>query len=84
MYTAESYNKDLTEPEERSDFYEYLASISADIGIDADGVVYHKSADDYPVGEILYDSDTSRTDIIGMADNEGDAIDIVGNLREDR
>ena len=60
------------------------ASISADIGIDADGVVYHKSADDYPVGEILYDSDTSRTDIIGMADNEGDAIDIVGNLREDR
>mgnify|MGYP006888219531 FL=1 len=48
------------------------------------GVVYHKSADDYPAGEILYDSDTSRTDIIGMADNEGDAIDIVGNLREDR
>ena len=74
----------LTEPEERSDFYEYLASISADIGIDADGVVYHKSADDYPVGEILYDSDTSRTDIIGIADNEGDAIDIVGNLKEDR
>ena len=29
-------------------------------------------------------SDTSQTDIIGMADNEGDAIDIVGNLREDR
>ena len=74
----------LTEPEEQSDFYEYLASISADIGIDADGVVYHKSADDYPAGEILYDSDTSRTDIIGMADNEGDAIDIVVNLREDR
>ena len=74
----------LTEPEERSDFYEYLASISADIGIDVDGVVYHKSADDYPAEEILYDSDTSRTDIIGMADNEGDAIDIVGNLREDR
>ena len=74
----------LTEPEERSDFYEYLASISADIGIDVDGVVYHKNADDYPAGEILYDSDTSRTDIIGMADNEGDAIDIVGNLREDR
>ena len=74
----------LTESEERSDFYEYLASISADIGIDADGVVYHKNADDYPAGEILYDSDTSRTDIIGMADNEGDAIDIVGNLREDR
>lgn len=48
------------------------------------GVVYHKNADDYPAGEILYDSDTSRTDIIGMADNEGDAIDIVGNLREDR
>ena len=74
----------LTEPEERSDFYEYLASISADIGIDVDGVVYHKSADDYPAGEILYDSDTSRTDIIGIADNEGDAIDIVGNLKEDR
>ena len=74
----------LTEPEEQSDFYEYLASISTDIGIDADGVVYHKNADDYPAGEILYDSDTSQTDIIGMADNEGDAIDIVGNLREDR
>ena len=74
----------LTEPEERSDFYEYLASISADIGIDVDGVVYHKSADDYPAEEILYDSDTSRTDIIGIADNEGDAIDIVGNLKEDR
>lgn len=43
-----------------------------------------KNADDYPAGEILYDSDTSQTDIIGMADNEGDAIDIVGNLREDR
>ena len=74
----------LTEPEEQSDFYEYLASISTDIGIDADGVVYNKNADDYPAGEILYDSDTSQTDIIGMADNEGDAIDIVGNLREDR
>lgn len=45
-----------------------------DIGIDADGVVYNKNADDYPAGEILYDSDTSQTDIIGMADNEGDAI----------
>ena len=54
------------------------------IGIDADGVGYNKNADDYPAGEILYDSDTSQTDIIGMADNEGDAIDIVGNLREDR
>ena len=32
----------LTEPEERSDFYEYLASVSMDIGIDADGVVYNK------------------------------------------
>ena len=36
-----------------------------------DGVVYNKNADDYPAGEILYDSDTSQTDIIGMADNEG-------------
>ena len=26
----------LTEPEERSDFYEYLASVSMDIGIDAE------------------------------------------------
>ncbi len=45
------------------------------------GSFYHKSADDYPVGEILYDSDTSRTVYSGWLHNEGDAIDIVGNLK---
>lgn len=71
----------ITDAAEQEDFYHYLASISQDVGIDARGNVYDKSAPDYPEGQILYDSDTSTTGISGYTDNEGNAIDIVGNLR---
>lgn len=72
----------FTEPEEQAEFYEYLASISMNIGIDGNGVIYNKKAEDYPADDIIYDPDASQTAIIGMTDNNGDAIDIVGNLHE--
>lgn len=71
----------ITDEAGQEDFYHYLAAISQDVGIDAQGNVYDKSAPDYPEGQILYDSDTSTTGISGYTDNEGNAIDIVGNLR---
>lgn len=71
----------LTEPEEIDEFYHYLASISTHVGIDADGNVYDKRAEDYPAEKILYDSDTGKPEIHGMVDNEGYAIDIIGNRK---
>lgn len=71
----------LTEPEEIDEFYHYLAAISIHVGIDAEGNVYDKRAEDYPAKHILYDSDTSETELYGMIDNEGYAIDIVGNRK---
>lgn len=71
----------LTEQEDKDGFYQYLTAISTGIGVDAEGNIYDKEAEDYPAGEIAYDSDTSTTEIRGVTDNEGNAIDIVGNLK---
>lgn len=71
----------ITDETEKEGFYHYLAAISMDVGIDTEGNVYDKGAEDYPAGAIAYDSDTSTTEIRGVADNEGNAIDIVGNLK---
>jgi len=49
--------------------------------MDADGNVYDKTAGDYPAQTIVYDSDTSKTEIRGTTDNDGYAIDIVGNRK---
>ncbi|MCI5873953.1 MAG: CapA family protein [Clostridiales bacterium] len=71
----------LVEQEEKDSFYHYLAAISMRVGIDADGNVYDKGAIEYPAMGIIYDSDISTTDILGVTDNEGNAIDIVGNRK---
>lgn len=71
----------LTDEEEQADFYEYLASISMSVGVDAQGNIYDQTSENYPASLVLYDSDTSTTDIRGVSDNEGNAIDIVGNRR---
>lgn len=71
----------LTGQEETDGFYHYLAAISTDVGIDAQGNVYDKMAADYPADRIVYDSSTSKTKIRGTVDNEGNAIDIVGNRK---
>lgn len=71
----------LTEQDDKDGFYHYLAAISDDIGMDADGNVYDKTAGDYPAQTIVYDSDTSKTEIRGTTDNDGYAIDIVGNRK---
>ena len=71
----------LTEQDDKDGFYHYLAAISDDIGMNADGNVYDKTAGDYPSQVIVYDSDTSKTKIRGTTDNDGYAIDIVGNRK---
>lgn len=71
----------ITDENEKEEFYHYLAAVSGNIGIDEAGNVYDKGAEDYPAGQIVYDSDTSKTKIRGTSDNEGNAIDIVGNLK---
>lgn len=71
----------LTEEEEQIGFYQYLAAISSGIGIDAEGNIYDKMAEEYPAEKIVYDSEICTTEIRGVMDNEGNAIDIVGNLK---
>lgn len=71
----------LTGQEEKDGFYHYLASISTDVGIDAQGNVFDKDAEDYQAEEVVYDSLRSTTEILGVTDNEGYAIDIVGNRK---
>lgn len=71
----------ITDDREKEEFYHYLAAISRNIGIDENGNVYDKNAENYPAEQIVYDSDTSTTKIRGAIDNEGNAIDIVGNLK---
>lgn len=71
----------LLEQEEKDEFYHYLASISMNLGLDEEGNAYNKGAKGYPVDEIVYDSETSTTRILGVTDNEGNAIDIVGNRK---
>ena len=71
----------LTEPEEISEFYHYLAGISENVGFDGEGNVYDKRAGDYPADDILYDAADIEQKSSGMLDNEGYVIDIVGNRR---
>lgn len=71
----------LVEQEEKDRFYHYLAAISMEVEIDADGNVYEKGSIESQALDIIYDSDTSTTDILGVTDNEGNAIDIVGNRK---
>lgn len=71
----------LTGEEEQAGFYQYLAAISSGIGVDAEGNIYDKTAEDYPAEKIAYDSEVCTTEIRGVMDNEGNAIDIVGNLK---
>lgn len=71
----------LTEQGEKDDFYHYLAAISMNVGMDAAGNVYDKGSETYPAEKIVYDSATSTTDVLGVIDNEGNAIDIVGNRK---
>lgn len=66
---------------EKDGFYHYLAAISMRVGIDVNGNVYDKMNIEYPKLGIVYDSDISTTDIFGGTDNEGNAIDIVGNRK---
>ena len=70
----------ITDKTEMDAFYQYLAAISSNIGIDAEGNIYPGTTSGYGT-EIVYDSETSTTPIVGGADNEGNAIDIVGNLK---
>lgn len=72
----------LTEKTEKDEFYHYLANISADVAIDAEGNVYNKkelSEEDNNV--FPYDSATSSTKVVGGRDNDGYEIDIVGNRK---
>ena len=71
----------ITDTTEKDEFYHYLAAISGQIGIDADGVIYENTADGYP-DVVIYDSEHSETPITGGLDNEGRKIDIVGNWKE--
>lgn len=73
----------LTEEADKDEFYHYLAKISTNVVIDEAGNVYNKkelSEDDDR--EFLYDSATSTTSVTGGRDNEGFAIDIVGNRKK--
>lgn len=71
----------IVDEKEKEEFYHYLAAYSVDIGMDEAGYVYDKTAEDYPAKKIAFDSDTSETKILGAMDNEGNVIDIVGNLK---
>jgi poly-gamma-glutamate synthesis protein (capsule biosynthesis protein) len=69
----------LTEKDDKEEFYQYLGAISGRIGIDDEGFVYNKDDADYPAGRIVYDAENCTTLIRGGSDNDGYAIDIVGN-----
>ena len=71
----------ITNQEEREDFFDYLATISYDVGIDENGFVYDKQDEDYEKQDILYDSDICNAEVTGLFDNDDNAIDIVGNLK---
>lgn len=72
----------ITDKTKKDEFYHYIAAISSNIGIDAEGNVYDKRA----VNELMdfpYDSDYSQTQVHGGVDNDGFHIDIVGNRRQE-
>ena len=69
----------ITDKTEKDEFYHYIAAISSNIGIDAAGNVYNTKETER---EFLYNSNDSTTPVRGGRDNDGFAIDIVGNRIE--
>lgn len=73
----------ITDKTERDEFYHYLVKISTNVVIDAEGNVYNKKElSEEDDREFPYDSATSSTSVIGGRDNDGYAIDIVGNRKQ--
>ena len=72
----------ITDEAEKEEFNRYLAAISSDVRIDPEGNVYDKYAETEENVQMMLDADTCTTELRGYLDNEGNAIDIVGNLRE--
>ena len=50
--------------------------------IDPEGNVYDKYAETEEDVQLMLDADICTTELRGYMDNEGNAIDIVGNLRK--
>ncbi len=71
----------ITDEDEVEKYYRYLASVSIGVGIDSDGRIHDKSADDYGTMNVPYDSDLCETQVLGAIDLDGRVIDIVGNLK---
>lgn len=72
----------ITDEAEKEEFNRYLAAISSDVRIDPEGNVYDKYAETEENVQMMLDADTCTTELRGYLDNEGNVIDIVGNLRE--
>lgn len=72
----------ITDEAEKEEFNHYLAAISSDVWIDPEGNVYDKYAETEVNVQLMLDSDTCTTELRGYMDKEGNAIDIVGNLRK--
>lgn len=73
----------LTEQDDKDGFYHYLAAISDDIGMDADGNVYDKTAGDYPARQSCTIR-TSKTKIRGHDDNDGYASTLLATENKER
>lgn len=74
----------LTDEKEKEDFFDYLTAISYDIGIDAEGFVYDRTGDIASETSFCYVSGNNRyqnANLSGLYDNDGNVIDIVGNLK---
>lgn len=74
----------LTDAKEKEEFFDYLATISYDIGIDAEGFVYDRTGDTALETSYCYVSGDNRyqkVSLSGLYDNDGNAIDSVGNLK---
>lgn len=71
----------ITDEAEKEEFNHYLAAISSDVWIDREGNVYDKYAETDVDVQSMLDADTCTTELRGYMDNEGNAIDIVGNLK---
>lgn len=74
----------LTGQEEKEEFFDYLAAISYNIGVDADGVIYNMAEESICKDRILYDASDAKYQnchLSGQYDNNGNAIDSVGNLK---
>lgn len=72
----------LTGEKEKEEFYRYLAALSSDVWMDREGNVYDKCARTDSIIEPWFDSDTAAVGMTGLADIEGNAIDIVGSYKK--